>query len=156
MNVGRSPESPACRQPERAVTRVATPDEPLARAQPQRRVRPRKQSANPILTAVIAFVCGVAGAAGYSLLLRSQAGRAARSPRPNQDRTRNQARTQLKPPRPSTLDPGSSFVPNAADDLKQQIMSLSKRIDRLGERVDRLQELLSLAVPLLQRIAPKQ
>ena len=34
-------------------------------------------------------------------------------------------------------------------------MNLNRQIDRLGERVDRLQELLSLAVPLLQRIAPK-
>jgi Sodium/hydrogen exchanger family len=39
--------------------------------------------------------------------------------------------------------------------LKQQIGSRNQRIDRLGERVDRLQTLLSVAMPLLQRIARK-
>jgi len=34
-------------------------------------------------------------------------------------------------------------------------MDLKQRIDRFGEQVDRIQQLLSLAVPLLQRIAPK-
>ena len=52
------------------------------------------------------------------------------------------------------LDPRIS-PSQEADDLKQQIKNLNQKIDRLGERVDRLQQLLSLAVPLLQRIAPK-
>jgi hypothetical protein len=34
-------------------------------------------------------------------------------------------------------------------------MNLNRRLDRLSEQVDRVHELLSLAVPLLQRIAPK-
>jgi hypothetical protein len=36
-----------------------------------------------------------------------------------------------------------------------QFRNLNQMIDRLGERVDRLQTMLGVAVPLLQRIAPK-
>jgi hypothetical protein len=54
----------------------------------------------------------------------------------------------------SSSIPGVSGSPEA-DELKQQIKTLKLKLDGLGERVDRLQHLLSLAVPLLQRISPK-
>ena len=63
-------------------------------------------------------------------------------------------------PKGSTTQTSSPSSPAAipaaeAAELKDQMRILSQRIDQLGERVDRLQTLLSLAVPLLQRIAPK-
>ena len=48
-----------------------------------------------------------------------------------------------------------NMITQHMDQTRQQIRNLDGQIDRLGERVDRLQQLLSLAVPLLQRIAPK-
>ena len=35
------------------------------------------------------------------------------------------------------------------------VKSLDQKINGLGEQIDRLHQLLSLAVPLLQRMAPK-
>ena len=128
------------------------PDRAAGRAHPN--PRQPASSANPILTAVIALVLRRRGAPAIPISsLPSPPSR--RSPRPSQDLTRNQPRAPAQTADTQSLAPGPSSA-QAADDLKQQIMSLSKRIDRLGERVDRLQELLSLAVPLLQRIAPKQ
>ena len=139
---------------QRVDTERAARRDPDERAQAHPNLRQPASSANPILTAVIALVCGVAGAAGYSYFF------APKPAEPSQSKTESGSDKKSSSGATQTADtqslaPGSSSA-QAADDLKQQIMSLSKRIDRLGERVDRLQELLSLAVPLLQRIAPKQ
>jgi len=143
--------------PPRVDTERASRRDQDERVQAHPNPRQPATSANPILTAVIALICGVAGAAGYSYFF------APKPAEPSQSKTEAAADKKSSSTRSGeaqsaeaqSLTPGSSSA-QAADDLKQQIMSLSKRIDRLGERVDRLQELLSLAVPLLQRIAPKQ
>jgi hypothetical protein len=114
---------------------------------------------NGVLVTLFALIGGVIGGLGYSHFLGPQAG----EPLHSQSKTDPVSGTKSSPIK-AAPGSGTDAARNASatappaqetDELKQQIISLSKRIDRLGERVDRLQELLSLAVPLMQRLAPK-
>jgi len=136
-------------------------------AQPQ----PHRPSMLPslLITAVVALISGVIGAMGYAYLSGSKPGEASSSHTKSEagfnqessSTTRsgggsNAGSAQESSTQSSTSPSmqGSSSGQDA-DTLKEQITKLNRRIDRLGEAVDRLQQLLSLAVPLLQRIAPK-
>jgi hypothetical protein len=121
-----------------------------------------------LVTAAVASFCGVASAMGYlsyfgpgsresASLTRGSAG----SSQQSSVETRpvsgpNAANTKSSGPvaTPSSSSSGSGST-NELAELKQQIMSLNQRLGRLGEQVDRVQELLSLTLPLLQRMAPK-
>ncbi len=124
---------------------------------------------NLLITATVAAIFGVLGAMGYSHFFGSKSGE------PSSSRSKTEAGSSQESSSKTKSDGGpntdsanassnrastSSAIPGPssakeADELKQQIMNLSQRIDRFGEQVDRIQQLLSLAVPLLQRIAPK-
>src|SRR5262249_42085579 len=137
------------------------------RAQPESRQPSR--FASILITAVVALTCGVIGAMGYSYFsgakaAESSASRAksqSGSPGQSSAKTKSGAESSAEPTQgsstPATPSSATSQVGSAekADELKRQISTLNQRIDQLGERIDRLQELLSLAVPLMQRIAPK-
>ena len=133
--------------------------------------RPRQPSmiTNLLITATVALICGVFGAMGYSYFFGSKPGEPSSSQSKTEAGSSQESSSKTKSDggpntdsanassnraSTSSATPGSSSA-NEADELKQQIMNLNQRIDRFGERVDRLQELLSLAVPLLQRMAPK-
>jgi hypothetical protein len=122
-----------------------------------------------LITATVAAIFGVLGAMGYSNLFGSMSGEPASSRSktaaglsqesssttrsvggPNTDSANESSHRAST----SSAIPGSSSAKDA-DELKRQIMNLNKRIDRFGEQVDRIHQLLSLALPLLQRIAPK-
>ncbi len=124
---------------------------------------------NLLITAMVAAIFGVLGAMGYSHFFGSKSGEPSSSQSktevvssqesssktmsdggPNTD-SANASSSQVSTSSPI---PGSSSA-KEADELKKQIMDLKQRIDRFGEQVDRIHQLLSLAVPLLQRIAPK-
>ncbi len=131
------------------------------RATVQAQPEPRQSSfVTYVLVMAISLISGAIGAMGYSHIFAPKPG----EPSSSQSRTaagssrRSVATgadegTQTN----SAMEQGTATPETSqeAGELKQQIISLNKRIERLGERVDRLQELLSLAVPLLQRIAPK-
>jgi hypothetical protein len=123
---------------------------------------------NLLIMAAVALICGVIGAMGYSYYAGAKPDESSSSQ--SRDESASKKKSSLKPQpgngptesvkKPSTQASTLPSMPgfNSAEEvneLKQQIMNLSQRIDRLGERFDRLQELLGLAVPLLQRIAPK-
>jgi hypothetical protein len=159
MNVGANPVADSGRAPRR----VESDRRDLHN-------RAQSQSAHPsmmtyVLLTAVSLACGVIGAMGYAHFLGPQPG----EPSSSQSQTgSNKASGSTKTSAGSGTKSANQTSTNEsasdaaiessqeAGDLKQQIVNLNKRIDRLGERVDRLQELLSLAVPLLQRLAPKQ
>jgi TolA-binding protein len=124
---------------------------------------------NLMLTAVVALGCGVLGAMGYSHYISPKPGESSSS----QTKTDAGSKKASSPKSEaggkgnteSAKDAGTeasaaSSIPGLSPaqevvELKQQIRDFNQKIDRLGERVERLQTLLSVAVPLLQRIAPK-
>jgi len=124
---------------------------------------------NLLITATVALICGVLGAMGYSHFFGSKPGEPSSSQSKTEAGSSQESSSKTKSDGGPNTDSAnvssngastSSAIPGPssakeADELKQQIMNLNQRIDRFGERVDRLQELLSLAVPLLQRMAPK-
>jgi hypothetical protein len=142
-------------------------DEPR-RAPPQ----PRQPSMIPnlLVTAVVALTCGVIGAMGYthfvgpnrggasSSRLTAGAARSHKSSTPNgkagDGTSTDAAGTSSNQASTSSAVQESSSASDAAE-LRQQMRNLSHRIDQLSERLERLQTMLSLAVPLLQRLAPK-
>ncbi len=126
---------------------------------------------NLLVTAFVAVICGVMGAMGYLQLFGPTPGKPL-------DQSKNElgssSQTKLRTGSRGEATSGSSNEAPAssasvahqssapglgstdeASELKQRIVDLNQQIARLGERVDRLQELLSLTLPLLQRIAPK-
>jgi hypothetical protein len=140
----------------------------------RRGVRPqpheRSRMTNLLLTAAVALISGIVGAMGYSWLLGSKPDEPTSSRSKAEAVSNKESSSSSKPGGQSqtgsanesgTRGLTSSSIPGIGsaqqvEELKQQIVNLNKRIDRLGEDVARLQELLSLAVPLLQRLAPKQ
>ena len=111
-----------------------------------------------ILVMALSLICGALGAMGYAHFFESKSGEP--SSRSRSDTAASQeSSSAASSVRASTAEPAKNSNTSASTEesgeLQQQIKSLNKRIDRLGERVDRVQELLSLAVPLLQRLAPK-
>ena len=124
---------------------------------------------NLLITATVAAIFGVLGAMGYSHFFGSKSGE------PSSSQSKTEAGSSQESSSKTMSDGGpntdsanassngastSSPIPGSssakeADELKKQIMDLKQRIDRFGEQVDRIHQLLSLAVPLLQRIAPK-
>jgi hypothetical protein len=119
---------------------------------------------NLLITAAVALVCGVIGAMAYAHFFGSKSDRSSSSQTKHEaganqgssSRTKSGggSHAETAPTSTSSSVRGSRSA-QGADALNEQIKDLTWRIDRLGERVDRLQQLLSLAVPLLQRIAPK-
>jgi hypothetical protein len=127
-----------------------------AHAQPQ----PHHSSSVPYLTVMaLSLICGALGAMGFSHFFGPKPGEPSAQSK-SEGASNKESVPTTKAGRGSSSDSAKDSGPGASTEeqgeLKQQILSLNKRIDRLGERVDRLQELLGLAVPLLQRMAPKQ
>ena len=124
---------------------------------------------NLLITAAVALICGVIGAMGYSHFFGPKPGEASSSQSKTEAGSNKESGAKSKSGGGSDTESAkesgtqastASAIPGVSsaqevDELKQQIRNLNQKIDRLGERVDRLQQLLSLAVPLLQRIAPK-
>ncbi len=123
-----------------------------------------------LMTAAIGLISGVIGAIGYSHFLGSTPGEPSSSgSRPEAASSQGSSLTRKSSEGASTdfakatsseaskSSPmlGVRSAPETGD-LRQQISDLNQRIDQLGERVERLQQLLGLAVPLLQRMVPKQ
>jgi hypothetical protein len=122
-----------------------------------------------LTTAAIALICGVIGAMGYSYFFGSKSDESSAKQANSEAGSNKESSVKSKAgggsdaesaKESSTQPPGSSSTSGSvsrqdSDDLKQMLRTLNQRIDRVDERVDRLTELLSLAVPLLQRIAPK-
>jgi hypothetical protein len=120
---------------------------------------------NLLSTATVAALFGVLGAMGYSHFFGSKSG----DPSSFQSKAQAELSSSSKSDGGPNTDsakassnqaPTSSAITGSSSDkevyeLKLQIMNLNQRIDRFGEQVDRIHQLLSLAVPLLQRIAPK-
>jgi hypothetical protein len=123
-----------------------------------------------LITAAVALISGVVGAMGYSHFVDSKSGEPSAAPSKSEAGSSKETRSGSKGGGGSNTDSAKESSAQAltssstsgfgatqeGENLKQQIVNLNKRIDRLGEDVARLQELLSLAVPLLQRMAPKQ
>ena len=112
-----------------------------------------------IMVMAVSLICGAVGAMGYSYFLgpkSSEPSSQSESNAASGNESGSRGGSGRTPGAESATNSSAAASPEESGDLKQQIMSLNKRIDRLGERVDRLQELMSLAVPLLQRLAPKQ
>jgi len=140
-----------------------------ARREPERRPPQTSSSTNFLLIVVVALVSGTIGAMANSYFFGSHAGASPGSqskPAGGSDNESGQASgagagsTALAAGGATTQASTSSPIPGVGsaqevEELKQQIKNLNQRIAGLNERVDRLQDLLSLAVPLLQRIAPK-
>ena len=154
---------------ERAATRVTNvgPMPAIDRARSERGdPRSHPQSPPPqsstmsfILVMALSLICGALGAMGYSHFVESKSDEPSSQSRPDTASSKEPSSTATsgKTSRAESAKNSSSGASaEESGELKQQIISLNKRIDRLGERVDRVQELLSLAVPLLQRLAPKQ
>jgi len=139
------------------------------RDQAQPRPRQPLMLKNLLITATVAAIFGVLGAMGYSHFFGSKSGE------PSSSRSMTEAGSSQESSSKTMSDGGpntdsanassngastSSPIPGSssakeAEELKRQIMDLKQRIDRFGEQVDRIHQLLSLALPLLQRIAPK-
>jgi hypothetical protein len=122
--------------------------------------QPRQSSTITYLAVMaLSLIFGAAGAMGYAHFFAPKSGEPSSQSR-TEGGSNKESTSTSKPSAASASDSaknsGSGASTEESGELKQQILSLNKRIDRLGERVDRLQELLSLAVPLLQRMAPKQ
>lgn len=119
---------------------------------------------NIFITAVVALISGVIGAMGYTYYVGPKPGEppssrsvaeTGRNQEPNSKSQSGGGSTQQSTEASaSSVAPAISAAQEVAE-LKQQIKNLNQRLARLGEEVDRLQTQLSLAVPLLQRIAPK-
>jgi hypothetical protein len=154
------------RQPDdvdRSSKRVALP-RPQDREPPPPRPKSASMAPNLLLTAAVSLVCGVLGAMSYfhfygykpagstpaHASVKSSPGEKSSTDDPPANAAPKDSSTQA----PSPSSPAASSTAEMAE-LKDQMRILSQRMDRLGERVDRLQTLLSLAVPLLQRLAPK-
>ena len=122
---------------------------------------------NLLVTGVVALICGALGAMGYLQFLGAKASASPASPFQGGSKDSPSSNTQAggalgteSARDSSTQPPSSSSVSGAvssheADALKEQITNLTRHVDRLGEEVERVEHLLSLAVPLLQRMAPK-
>ncbi len=150
------------------VDRAPRRDEDQRGSQPGN-AQPLQQSPSTmtilLITATVALISGVVGAMGYTHYLGPKLGEHATSQ--SKSGTGSNTESNFKSEsdgasakESSTQASTSSSIQGSssaqdADGLKEQIKSLNRRIDRLGEQVDRVQQLLSLAVPLLQRIAPK-
>jgi hypothetical protein len=154
--------------------RVRTPDERGGRVQ---RDKVQNQSGGPskmrtfLFIVAVGVISGTVGAMGHAYFSARQASDRARPPSgsgndgrasrdSNPDMTRGNVSTTESTGPTTAQVPGSSSIPGIGsaqevEELKQQIRNLNQRIAGLNERVDRLQNLLSLAVPLLQRLAPK-
>jgi hypothetical protein len=133
--------------------------------------RPRQPSLllSLLLTGAVGLICGVIGAMGYQHYVGSKAGALgasqshaeAGSSQLSSSKTKSEGDPKSESAKQSSSQgPSSSPGPGStaaveAEELKEQISNLSRRMDRLGQEVERLQQLLSLAVPILQRIAPK-
>jgi hypothetical protein len=126
---------------------------------------PRQPSmlTNMLITAVVSLSCGAAGAMGYSHFFGPDSGDSHSSHSQADAGSHKESTANRKSGGGSTAesahDPSTQASTASSvqefNELKQQITKLGQRIDRLGEQVDRSQTMLSLALPLLQRIAPK-
>ena len=126
---------------------------------------PRQPSmlTNMLITAVVSLSCGAAGAMGYAHFIGPDLGNPHSSHSQADPGSHKESTATKKSEGGSTAqsahDPGTQASTDLSiqefNELKQQITKLGQRIDRLGEQVDRTQTMLSLALPLLQRIAPK-
>jgi hypothetical protein len=157
-NVGANPVADSGRAPRRVES---------DRRDPHNRAQPHS---NPsmmtyVLLTAVSLACGVIGAMGYAHFLAPKPGEPSSSQSQTGSNkvsgsTKTSAGSGTKSANQTSTNESASDAAiessQEAGDLKHQIVNLTNRIDRLGERVDRLQELLSLAVPLLQRLAPKQ
>ena len=116
-----------------------------------------------LITAVVSLCCGAVGAMGYSHFFGPDPG----DPHPSHSQAdaglHKESTANGKSGEGSTAEPAHDPSIQAStassmhefNELKEQITKLGQRIDRLGEQVDRTQTMLSLALPLLQRISPK-
>jgi hypothetical protein len=116
-----------------------------------------------VITALVALVSGAIGAMGYSYYFGASPQASSSS------QAKTEARSRDDSSRKGTVGDSGADPANASSaksiagsnpgeqtiDLSEQIRGLNRRIDRLSEEVERLHQLLSLAVPLLQRVAPK-
>jgi hypothetical protein len=153
-------------QADRPASRPTDSDRPQPARDANDRTEAHHQARHPsmmtnlLVTAAVSLTCGAIGAIGYTHFF----GPTASDPSSSHSQTETPSTSESSstqsgrgPATTALTQPGAGMakIADEASELKQQIMNLNKRIERLGERVDRLQELLSLAVPLLQRIAPK-
>jgi hypothetical protein len=123
---------------------------------------------NLVLTAAVALICGALGAMGYAHFYESRHGQTSSSHSTAESGTQEKASTNGKLVGELTAEDVKNAVPNWSTvsstpgtssgselaELKDQMRSLNLKIDRLGTEIDRVQNVLSLAVPLLQRLAP--
>ncbi len=132
---------------------------------------PKKRSlvTTVIVTAAVASVCGVIGAMGYLYFFGPKPGDSSSSQAKTEAGSHQESSpgakagggsSRVSAQDSSTPASAASSIPgfNSAEEvsgLKDQIKDLNHRINRLDEELDRVEQLLSLAVPLLQRIAPK-
>ncbi|MGO9921959.1 MAG: hypothetical protein ACLQIB_45595 [Isosphaeraceae bacterium] len=126
---------------------------------------------NLLVIAAVGLVSGTIGAMGYSYIFGPGTGDASSSLSRTKAGSNQEASSHSNPGGGSPTEAAqgsstpeststSSSIPgfssaHEAKELKERITGLNRRIDQMGERIDRLQELLSLAVPIMQRIAPK-
>jgi flagellar motility protein MotE (MotC chaperone) len=119
---------------------------------------------NFLLIVAVGAISGTVGAMGNAYFFGKQAGD--RSEAEKRSAGKSSAETTSDQSAQTQANESSKAAQSAApipgigsaqevEELKQQIRNLNQRIAGLNERVDRLQDLLSLAVPLLQRLAPK-
>ena len=136
--------------------------------QPNR--RPPSMTTTLLATTVVALIAGAAGAAGYSHFFAPRPGEHSGVPAKSEARPDDKSISERKS-REGSGDNGTAKEAGAetstssslsavnssseASELKQQIRNLDQKIDQLDERFDRVRQLLGLAIPLLQRIAPK-
>jgi hypothetical protein len=128
--------------------------------QPERPSRMR----NFLVIIAVAVIGGTVGAMGNAYFFGKQAGDRSeaqkRSTGNSSAETTADQSAQTQANESSKQAPAGAPIPGIGsaqevEELKQQIRNLNQRINGLNEKVDRLQDLLSLAVPLLQRLAPK-
>jgi hypothetical protein len=143
-------------------------DEPDHRQdQPQSQQQQPSMMKNLLITAVVALVCGVIGAMGYSYFFGSKSDESSSK---NQSGTRKESSSKKKSgggsqekesgkesneqASTSSSIPGFSSAEDA-DTLKKQIMDLMQRVDRLGERVDRMTRPRDETPPVLHTLQIK-
>jgi hypothetical protein len=117
-----------------------------------------------LITGLVALACGTAGAWGYMHFFATESGastsKSTKEAGSNEQSTSKTASdagdgsSSHQSTTSSSAASGASSSPEAGE-LKEDILNLSRRIDRLTQDIERLQQLMSLAVPLLQRITPK-